>query len=86
MSDKLNRYLQELHEAKRRKKQRYKDNSVGSRTAAKRRYNEKNYASVHVHLDKDLVLEFRRLCKEYNISQASVVKFTIESFIESFEK
>lgn len=48
----------------------------------KRRYNNKVYAIVRAELPKDLVNEFKEICKEKNISQASVLKSAIEKFIE----
>ncbi len=48
----------------------------------KHRYNNKVYATVRAELPKDLVNEFKEICKEKNISQASVLKSSIEKFIE----
>lgn len=48
----------------------------------KRRYNNKVYATVRAELPKDLVNEFKEICKAKNISQASVLKSAIEKFIE----
>ncbi len=48
----------------------------------KRRYNKKVYTCISAQLSKELVSEFKEICKEKNISQASVLKSSIEKFIE----
>lgn len=50
----------------------------------KRRYNEKVYSQISFSAPKDLVEEFRELCKEMGISQASVFKKFIGEFIEKY--
>lgn len=50
----------------------------------KRRYNEKVYSQISFSAPKDLVEEFRELCKEMGISQASVFKRFIGEFIEKY--
>ncbi len=50
-------------------------------SAVKRRYNNKVYSTVQVQLPKELVAEFKELCKEKGVSQASVVKNALEQFI-----
>lgn len=50
-------------------------------TEVKRRYNEKVYSPIGVHLPKDLVAEFKEKCKDDGISQASVVREIIEGFL-----
>lgn len=53
-------------------------------TEVKRRYNEKVYSQISFSAPKDLVEEFRGLCKEMGISQASVFKKFIGEFIEKY--
>lgn len=53
-------------------------------TEVKRRYNEKVYSQISFSAPKDLVEEFRELCKEMGISQASVFKKFIGEFIEKY--
>ncbi|WP_176790397.1 hypothetical protein [Ruminococcus bromii] len=53
-------------------------------TEVKRRYNEKVYSQISFSAPKDLVEEFRILCKEMEISQASVFKRFIGEFIEKY--
>lgn len=48
----------------------------------KRRYNNKVYSTVRAELPKELVEEFKELCKEKGVSQASIIKSAIEKFIE----
>lgn len=50
-------------------------------SAVKRKYNSKVYARVSVELPKELVSEFKALCKENGESQASIVKKAIEQYI-----
>lgn len=50
-------------------------------SAVKRKYNSKVYARVSVELPKELVAEFKALCKENGESQASIVKKAIEQYI-----
>ncbi len=49
----------------------------------KRRYNSKAYGTVTVYADKELVAEFKELCKEKGISQAQVLKQAMQDFIDS---
>ena len=51
-------------------------------SAVKRRYNEKNYKSVQVYLDKDLVDAFKAKCKTAGSSQSSVIREAIENFMK----
>lgn len=53
-------------------------------TEVKRRYNQKVYSQISFSAPKDLVEEFRELCKEMGISQASVFKRFIGEFIEKY--
>lgn len=53
-------------------------------TEVKRRYNEKVYSQISFSAPKDLVEEFRELCKEMGISQASVFKRFIGDFVEKY--
>ena len=53
-------------------------------TEVKRRYNEKVYSQISFSAPKDLVEEFRKLCKEMEISQASVFKKFIADFVEKY--
>lgn len=53
-------------------------------TEVKRRYNEKVYSQISFSAPKDLVEEFRELCKEMGVSQASVFKRFIGEFIEKY--
>ena len=50
-------------------------------SAVKRRYNDKVYSVVKAELPKDLVSEFKELCKAKGVSQASVIKSALEEFI-----
>lgn len=50
-------------------------------SAVKRRYNDKVYSVVKAELPKDLVSEFKELCKAKGVSQASVIKSALEKFI-----
>lgn len=50
-------------------------------SAVKRRYNNKVYSTVQVQLPKELVAEFKELCKVKGVSQASVIKSALEQFI-----
>lgn len=50
-------------------------------SAVKRKYNSKVYARVSVELPKELVAEFKALCKANGESQASIVKKAIEQYI-----
>uniref|UniRef100_UPI004029C1D4 ribbon-helix-helix protein, CopG family n=1 Tax=Eubacterium sp. TaxID=142586 RepID=UPI004029C1D4 len=50
-------------------------------SAVKRRYNDKVYSVVKAELPKELVAEFKKLCKEKGVSQASVIKNALEQFI-----
>lgn len=50
-------------------------------TEVKRRYNEKVYARIGVQLPKDLVAAFKEKCVTEGVSQASVIRDAIESFI-----
>jgi uncharacterized protein YecA (UPF0149 family) len=71
------KYVSELKkrmEKEEAEKKQKRDASRSSRTAAKKRYNEKKYVSVHVHLEKELVQEFKRVCKEKGDSQAKVIQ------------
>ena len=47
----------------------------------KRRYNNKVYSTIQAQLPKELVAEFKTACKERGVSQASVLKQAIESFL-----
>lgn len=47
----------------------------------KRRYNNKVYSTIQAQLPKELVAEFKTVCKERGVSQASVLKKAIESFL-----
>ena len=53
-------------------------------TEVKRRYNEKVYSQISFSAPKDLVEEFRKRCKEMEISQASVFKKFIADFVEKY--
>lgn len=48
----------------------------------KRRYNNKVYSTVSAELPKELVAQFKELCKSEGISQASVIKSALEDFIK----
>ena len=50
-------------------------------SAVKRRYNDKVYSVVKAELPKELVAEFKELCKEKGVSQTSVIKSALEKFI-----
>lgn len=53
-------------------------------TEVKRRYNEKVYSQISFSAPKYLVEEFREICKNLGISQASVFKRFIGDFIEKY--
>lgn len=48
----------------------------------KRRYNNKVYSTIKAELPKELVAEFKELCKAKGVSQASVIKNSITEFIK----
>ena len=50
-------------------------------SSVKRRYNSKVYSTIAVQLPKELVAEFKALCKVNGDSQASIVKKSIEQSI-----
>lgn len=50
-------------------------------SAVKRKYNNKVYSVVSAELPKDLVSEFKELCKAKGVSQASIIKSALEQFI-----
>ena len=50
-------------------------------TAVKRKYNEKTYTLLAAQLPKKLVAEFKNKCKQEGVSQASVIKKAIESYV-----
>lgn len=50
-------------------------------SAVKRKYNNKVYARVSAELPKELVAEFKELCKINGDSQASIFKKAIEQYI-----
>ncbi len=49
----------------------------------KRRYNNKVYSTIKAELPKELVAEFKELCKAKGVSQASVIKSAITEFINN---
>lgn len=51
-------------------------------TEVKRRYNKKVYSQISFSAPKDLVEEFREICRNIEISQASVFKKFIADFVE----
>ena len=53
-------------------------------TEVKRRYNEKVYSQISFSASKDLVEEFREICRNIGISQASVFKKFIADFVEKY--
>lgn len=52
-----------------------------SATSSKRRYNEKKYTMLAAQLPKQLVAEFREKCRLEGVSQASIIKKAIESYL-----
>lgn len=54
-------------------------------TDVKRRYNEKVYSQMAFSAPKDLVTEFRKICKEQGVSQAGVLKQAMQSFIDDYK-
>ncbi|MBQ8057894.1 MAG: ribbon-helix-helix protein, CopG family [Ruminococcus sp.] len=52
-------------------------------TAVKSRYNQKVYDVISVRVPKDLSKAFREKCIKENVSQASVLKNAIETFLKS---
>lgn len=53
-------------------------------TEVKRRYNEKVYSQISFSAPKNLVEEFREICRNLEISQASVFKKFIGEFVEKY--
>lgn len=53
-------------------------------TEVKRRYNEKVYSQISFSAPKDLVEEFREICRNIGISQTSVFKKFIADFVEKY--
>lgn len=54
---------------------------IKTSSAVKDRYNKKVYDSVSVRLPKELVEAFKKKCLEKDISQAQIIKQTVEEFI-----
>ena len=52
-------------------------------SAVKRKYNNKVYSTVRAELPKDLVNEFKKLCSEKGVSQASVIKEALQQYINN---
>lgn len=50
-------------------------------SAVKRKYNSKVYSTVRAELPKDLVTIFKEKCAAEGVSQASIIKSSIENFI-----
>lgn len=50
-------------------------------SAVKRKYNNKVYSTVQVQLPKELVAEFKELCKVKGVSQASIIREALGKFI-----
>ena len=48
----------------------------------KQRYNDRVYSRIQVQLPKETVDEFKRKCKQLDISQASVILNAIEKFLD----
>ena len=48
----------------------------------KKRYNQKVYKRISADLPKDLVDDFKELCKVKDISQAQVIKELIEDWMK----
>ena len=53
-------------------------------TEVKRRYNQKVYSQISFSAPKELVEEFRGICRNIGISQASVFKKFIADFVEKY--
>lgn len=53
-------------------------------TEVKRRYNQKVYSQISFSAPKKLVEEFRGICRNIEISQASVFKKFIADFVEKY--
>ena len=53
-------------------------------TEVKRRYNQKVYSQISFSVPKELVEEFREICRNTGISQASVFKKFISDFVEKY--
>lgn len=54
----------------------------GTSWQVKKRYNQKVYKRISADLPKDLVDEFKELCKVKDISQAQVIKELIEEWMK----
>jgi len=52
-----------------------------TRTEAAAKYNAKNYGTLTVRLDKNLVNEFKRITAENEDSQAQIIKQAIEAYL-----
>lgn len=50
-------------------------------TEVKARYNAKVYSSLHFQLPKELVANFKAKCANEGVSQASIVKKSIEEYL-----
>ena len=53
-------------------------------TEVKRRYNQKVYSQISFSAPKELVEEFRGICRNIGISQASVFKKFIADFVAKY--
>lgn len=51
----------------------------------KQEFNRQNYSRVSVDLKKEKVVLFKQLCKENNITQASIIEEAIDKFIEKYK-
>lgn len=55
-------------------------------TEVKRRYNQKVYSQISFSAPKELVEEFRGICRNIGISQASVLKSLSPILLKSTDK
>ncbi|MCD7873154.1 MAG: ribbon-helix-helix domain-containing protein [Clostridiales bacterium] len=53
-----------------------------TRYEIRKKYNDEHYEQITFHLKKDLVRNFKRKCKENGITQSSIIREAIESFLE----
>lgn len=60
-----------------------KKHKTRTSTEVKRRYNEKVYDNIAVRVPKELAAKFKEKCLSEGVSQAQVLKRTMEEFVNS---
>lgn len=56
---------------------------MATSTKVKRKYNDRVYGKIQAELPKDIVEQFKEKCKIEGVSQASVLKTSIEAFLKN---